>query len=127
MDADHLFVAQPANVVRRFASAMPMEAIKHDADRRMSHAICQVERSTQVMNERVLIPCRTITRYRDPASNLRTQFLRILDAAGVAPWPKLFQNLRSTRQTELTEEFPAHVVCAWLGTPRRSHRAITSR
>ena len=31
------------------------------------------------------------------------------------PWPKLFQNLRSTRETELTERFPVHVVCAWLG------------
>ena len=31
------------------------------------------------------------------------------------PWPKLFQNLRSSRQTELTETWPAHVVCAWIG------------
>ena len=60
-----------------------------------------------------------ITRYRSPASNLRTQFLRILDAAGVAPWPKLFQNMRSTRQTELTEVFPTHVVCAWLGNTEK--------
>src|SRR5438477_9450066 len=60
-----------------------------------------------------------ITRYRSPASNLRTQFLRTLDAAGVAPWPKLFQNMRSTRQTELTEIFPAHVVCAWLGNTEK--------
>jgi len=28
---------------------------------------------------------------------------------------KLFQSLRSTRQTELVEAFPLHVVCAWLG------------
>jgi hypothetical protein len=35
--------------------------------------------------------------------------------ANVVPWPKLFQNLRSTRQTELSEHFPSHVVCAWLG------------
>jgi hypothetical protein len=47
--------------------------------------------------------------------NLRTQFLRILDKAGIEPWPKLFQNLRSSRQTELTETWPAHVVCAWIG------------
>jgi integrase len=47
--------------------------------------------------------------------NLRTQFLRILKRAGIEPWPKLFQNLRSTRQTELAEKFPAHVVCAWMG------------
>ena len=31
------------------------------------------------------------------------------------PWPKLFHNLRSTRQTELAESYPIHVVCAWLG------------
>jgi len=44
-----------------------------------------------------------ITRYRDPSANLRTQFLRILAKAGIEPWPKLFQNLRSSRQTELTQ------------------------
>ena len=31
------------------------------------------------------------------------------------PWPKLFHNLRATRQTELTYEHPQHVVCRWLG------------
>ncbi len=56
-----------------------------------------------------------VTRYRDCNANLRTQLLRIIDKAGVTPWPKLFQNLRSTRQTELEERFPSHVVCAWLG------------
>ena len=56
-----------------------------------------------------------VRRYRDPAVNIRTQFLRILGAAGIEPWPKLFQNLRSSRQTELTEKWPAHVVCAWMG------------
>ena len=30
-------------------------------------------------------------------------------------WPKLFQNLRSTRETELAEDFPMHVVCQWIG------------
>ena len=33
-------------------------------------------------------------------------------------WPKLFQNLRATRETELAETFPLHVVCAWLGNSR---------
>ena len=56
-----------------------------------------------------------VTRYRDCNANLRTQLLRIIDKAGVTPWPKLFQNLRSTRETELTETFPLHVVTAWLG------------
>ncbi len=56
-----------------------------------------------------------ITRYRDPAANLRTQLKRIITRAGIKPWPKLWQNLRSTRETELVEHFPAHVVTAWLG------------
>ncbi len=28
---------------------------------------------------------------------------------------KLFQNLRATRQVELCQEFPEHVVCSWIG------------
>ena len=31
------------------------------------------------------------------------------------PWPKLFHNLRASRQTELTGSFPLHVVCEWIG------------
>jgi integrase len=56
-----------------------------------------------------------ITKYRLDNTNLRTQFQRILLQAGVKPWPKPFQNLRSTRETELTEKFPVHVVCEWIG------------
>ncbi|WP_420824950.1 tyrosine-type recombinase/integrase [Symmachiella dynata] len=56
-----------------------------------------------------------ITRYREANSNLRTQLLRIIKRAGLKGWPKLFQNLRSTRETELAEDYPMHVVCAWLG------------
>ena len=47
--------------------------------------------------------------------NLRTQFLKILKRAGLTPWPRLWHNLRASRQTELEERFPSHVVCAWLG------------
>lgn len=56
-----------------------------------------------------------ITRYRSVTQNLRTQLNRIVTSAGVLPWPKPFQNLRSTRETELKEEYPAHVVCGWIG------------
>lgn len=60
-----------------------------------------------------------IARYRDGDQNLRTQFLRIIKRARVVPWGRLFHNLRSSRQTELEDIFPTHVVCAWLGnTPR---------
>lgn len=40
---------------------------------------------------------------------------RALCKLGIKPWPKLFQNMRSSRQTELCEQFPPHVVCKWLG------------
>lgn len=56
-----------------------------------------------------------ITRYRDGDQNLRTHMLRIIKRAGLKAWPKLFQNLRSTRETELAEIYPLHVVTAWLG------------
>ncbi len=56
-----------------------------------------------------------INRYRGTNINLRTQLTRIIDKAGVDVWPKLFQNLRSTRETELAENFPIHVVCEWIG------------
>ncbi len=56
-----------------------------------------------------------ITRYRDDNANLRTQLRRIIKRAGVAIWPKLFQNLRASRATELAAEHPAHVAAAWLG------------
>jgi integrase len=56
-----------------------------------------------------------ITKHRQPNCNLRTQFERIIKRAGLKPWPKLFQNLRSTRETELAKAFPIHVVCRWLG------------
>ena len=59
-----------------------------------------------------------ITRYRNPKCNLRSQFERIIIKSGLKPWPKLFQNLRSTRETELVEKWPEHVVCAWIGNSK---------
>ena len=49
------------------------------------------------------------------ATNLRTGMLKIVKRAGLKPWPKLFHNLRATRQTELAAEHPIHVVCDWIG------------
>jgi integrase len=59
-----------------------------------------------------------ITEYRLNNLNLRTQFARILRKAGLQAWPKPFQNLRSTRETELCEQFPEHVVTAWIGNSK---------
>lgn len=50
------------------------------------------------------------------APRLRQEFLCIIAKAGLQPWPRLFQNLRSSRQTELVEQgHPLFVACAWLG------------
>ncbi len=59
-----------------------------------------------------------ISRYRASNSNLWTQLLRIIKRAGLKPWPRLFHNLRATRQTELAAHFPVHVVCEWLGNSK---------
>jgi integrase len=60
-----------------------------------------------------------IERWRLAEVNLRTRLHAIIRAAGMEPWPKSFQQLRSTRQTELEEQYPTHVVCAWLGNSPR--------
>lgn len=56
-----------------------------------------------------------VTRYRLNRCNLRTQLLRIIQRAGLKPWPRVFQNMRASRETELTHEYPLHVVTAWIG------------
>jgi hypothetical protein len=59
-----------------------------------------------------------VTRYRATKTNLRRQLERIVKRAGLEPWPKLWHNLRASRQTELAERYPIHVVCAWIGNSR---------
>ena len=56
-----------------------------------------------------------VTRYRDASQNLRTTMLKIIRRAGLEPWERVFHNLRASRQTELAQTFPAHVVCSWMG------------
>ena len=60
-----------------------------------------------------------ITKYRQRNANLRTQFERILKRAGIDPWERLFQNLRASCETELANEYPLHVVTAWLGNTEK--------
>ena len=55
--------------------------------------------------------------------NLGTRLRKIIRRAGVDVWPKPFQNCRSSRQTELEQQFPTYVVCAWLGnTPTVAYK-----
>src|SRR5207249_2242264 len=54
-------------------------------------------------------------RCREGSTNLRTQMHRIIKKAKLTPWQRTFQNMRSTRETELAEHFPMHVVTKWIG------------
>ncbi len=60
-----------------------------------------------------------IRRRRKSNVNLRTEFGRIVQRAGLTIWEKPFQNCRATRATELAETYPAHVVAAWMGHSER--------
>ncbi len=56
-------------------------------------------------------------------ANLRAHFQRIVRRAGLEPWPRLFHNLRASRETELVETYPLQVVTDWLGnTPKVAMR-----
>ena len=55
--------------------------------------------------------------------NLRTHAKRIILKAGVNEWPKVFQNLRASREMDLFKEgYESHVVCEWIG-----HTAAVAR
>lgn len=45
----------------------------------------------------------------------RAGLLRIMKRAGLKPWPKVFHNMRASRQTELLDQFPIKDVCSWIG------------
>jgi site-specific recombinase XerD len=63
----------------------------------------------------LLFPKQDIT-----ATALRNRLERLCLQCGVLPWPKLWQNMRSTRETELVNEgYPLHTVCTWLGNSPR--------
>lgn len=49
-------------------------------------------------------------------ASLRKTLLRAADVAGVKRWPRLWHNLRATRQNELLEAgFKRKAVCSWMG------------
>lgn len=77
-------------------------------------ALSELDLANQDGGEFVIRP-----RPRGADSNFRTTFAKIITKAGVKPWGKPFQNLRSSRETELAQNYPMHVVTAWLGnTPK---------
>jgi hypothetical protein len=51
--------------------------------------------------------------------NYRKGLKEIILKAGLLPWPKLFNNLRSTRETELAKTYSLQAATAWIGnTPK---------
>ena len=61
--------------------------------------------------------------YRDKANAangwrstyLPTEFERIIQQAGLTPWPRLFQAMRASRETDLAKEHSVHATTAWIG------------
>jgi len=49
------------------------------------------------------------------SGNLGQEFSRIIERSGASPWPRLFQNLRASRETELMREHDLATVCKWIG------------
>jgi integrase len=62
-------------------------------------------------------------------ASLRRPLMAAIRRAGLKVWPRLWHNLRSSRQTELEQSFPTHVVCSWLGnnavTAHRHYLQVT--
>lgn len=69
------------------------------------------------------------TRY-SPDANLLTTLAKIVTKAGLAAWPKMMQNLRATRETELLANYPTKDVTSWLGNSpavAQRHYAMTTQ
>jgi len=48
-------------------------------------------------------------------ANVGTTFRKLIKRAGLTPWPRLFNTLRSSCETDLLESFPISAVVDWLG------------
>jgi integrase len=56
-----------------------------------------------------------ITRRRASSQRWGVLLDRILKRAGIKRWPKIFHNLRASRESELTALYSIGTVCRWLG------------
>jgi integrase len=59
--------------------------------------------------EKLVLP---MTRSANRGNSLRDPLKSAIKRAGLTVWPRLWHSLRATRQTELQDRFPSHVVCA---------------
>lgn len=60
-----------------------------------------------------------VPRLRDARMNWRTHARRIIQRAGLAYWPRLFQALRSSCEMDWAASFPLRDVAAWVGHDAR--------
>jgi hypothetical protein len=60
-----------------------------------------------------------LPKLRDRKYNPATHMRRIVERACGECWPKVFQNCRSTRLTELDQVHPSHAVTKWLGNSEK--------
>ncbi len=51
-------------------------------------------------------------------TSLTTRGAAVVKQAGYKPWPKLFQNMRSTLETELIGKYPIGDVVSWIGNSK---------
>ena len=73
----------------------------------------QAPEGTQYLIETLV---RVRSRKMRMTKNMGTQFKRIIQSAGIEPWPKPWQNLRASRENELEQEgFRRHVIRQWIG------------
>ncbi len=56
-----------------------------------------------------------IAHNRGGKENLHTQLEGVIRKTGFKPWGKPRRNMRSSRETDLAETHPVHVVCVWIG------------
>jgi integrase len=69
-----------------------------------------------------VVPGVTYKNAKRTSSSLDYQLKKSIRLAGLERWPRLWHNMRASRQTELEANHPSHVVCAWLGNSPETAR-----
>ncbi|WP_172991946.1 tyrosine-type recombinase/integrase [Lacipirellula parvula] len=63
-----------------------------------------------------------MARFWTGGGSVRDPLKTAIKRAGLEVWPRLWHSMRATRQTELEDRFPSHVVCKWMGNSKEVAR-----
>lgn len=89
----------------------------------------RVELEALYERDREMTPEFVINRYRDPKTNLGTQFVKSAKAAGLERIPRPYDNMRASRSTEIERKYGPKVESEWIGhtqeTARRHYLMVT--